>query len=104
MANKSRTIVTPECRLSFCHMTTAKEFIDKGKHTGKFSYITDLIIKPEDLDNFQMLDPTSGHVTKVNIGIALRGLALEAWGSEINPDTQKPWTVKEMFAGVASKG
>lgn len=106
-ARPSRILITPEARLSFCNVIVAKEFKDKNKGnvgTGKFSYITDLIIKPDDIKKFRMLDTTTGNVTEVDFQIALRDLALEAWGTSINPDTSKPWTVKEMFAGVAARG
>ena len=104
MPNPSRTILTPEGRLSFTYMISPKEFKEKGKGTGKFSYITDLLFKPEDMKKFKMLDPTSGDVSEIDFGVAISALAKEAWGTTINPSTSQPWTVKEMFAGVAMKG
>lgn len=105
MPNPSRTVLSPEGRLSFCHMISPKEFKEKGKGTGKFSYITDLIFKPDDLKKFRMPDPANpSNLIDVDLPVLLAGLAKEAWGAQINPETNQPWTVKEMFAGVAVKG
>lgn len=107
MANPSRTVLTPEFRLSYAHLISPKEFIEKGKPTGKFSYITDALIKLDDVKKFKIPNPdpnANGALMDVDFSLLLVELAKEAWGTEINPDTSVPYTVREMFAGVAQKG
>lgn len=100
--SKQRTVLTPECRMSFPHLLVAKEFIEKGKPSGKFSYQVELLFGEEALGKFRVLD--SGKLVETNIENLLVGLAKEAWGDETNPATGQPLTVRDMFAGVAVKG
>lgn len=103
MAN-NRVVLTPEFRMSFPNLIKAKPYVEKGKSpdTAKFSYSVEGIFPEASLVEFQVL--RDGALVKVNIQDVLVELAREKWGSAINPETQKPWTIKEMFAGVAQKG
>lgn len=102
MANKSRTVLTPEFRMSFPNLVKPKEFIDKGKPSGKFFYNTEMIFTEDALKKFRVL--RDGSLVSVDFASLLAELAKDAWGSETNPETGQPLTVKEMFAGVLAKG
>lgn len=99
---KNRVVLTPEFRMSFANLIRPKEYIEKGKPSGKFSYSVEAILTEDSLGKFKVL--RDGKLEDVEIASLLAELAKEAWGTAINPETQKPWTVKEMFSGVAQKG
>lgn len=102
MANKSRTVLSPEFRMSYPSVIVAKEFKDKGKPSGKFFYQTETILTEDSLKKFRVL--RDGVLVEVDIQQLLAELAREAWGDEKNPETGAPLTVKEMFAGPLAKG
>lgn len=102
MANKSRTVLTPEFRMSYPNFIKPKEYVEKGKPSGKFQYQGESIFTEDSLTKFRVLK--DGALVNVNISELLVELAKEAWGDEKNPETGAPVTVKEMFMGPLAKG
>jgi hypothetical protein len=99
---KNRVVLTPEFRMSFPNLIKAKEFIEKGKPSGKFSYNVEMLFPEDSLAKFKVL--RGDQLVDTNIEQLLVELAKETWGNEIDPATGQPITVKAMFAGVAAKG
>lgn len=71
-------LLTPIFRMSFPALIAAKEFIDKGRPTGKWSYQVEAIFDETDLGNFKILDD-AGTPKNVTIADELSRLAKTAW-------------------------
>lgn len=98
----NRILITPEFRMSFPNLLKPKEFMEKGKPTGKKLYSMEMLILENLLGKFLM--PKDNAFVEVDINTVLAELAKEAWGSEIDPELKRPLTVKEMFAGPLARG
>lgn len=87
-------LLTPVFRMSYPALIQAKEFKDRGKPTGKFSYNVEAIFEEADLANFKMFDET-GKLQVVALSTVLAQLTKTAW-----PDAD----VKALFTGQGGKG
>lgn len=95
MANASRVVLTPEARMSFANLLAAREYKEKGKGTGKFSYTVDLMFAEDALKKFRVLDTASGQLVERDLKELLAELAREQWpGIKLG----------EVFVGPGLKG
>lgn len=92
MAN-NRIVITPEVRMSFPHVIEAKEYMEKGKPSGKFSFSSEILIPEDSLGRFKIV--RGDQLVDVDLNSVLVELAKEKWPGII---------IKEAFAGVAQKG
>lgn len=95
MANANRVVLTPEGRMSFANLLTAREYKERGKGTGKFSYTVDLLFGAEAMAKFQTLDTATGKLAERPLGEILAELAREQWPGIV---------LKEVFVGLGMKG
>jgi len=79
--------------MSFPNLIKAKEYMEKGKPSGKFSYSVEALFPEASLVKFQVL--RDGKLVEVNIQDILVELAKEKWPGIV---------IKDAFAGVAQKG
>lgn len=71
-------LLTPVFRMSYPALIAAKEFKDRGKPTGKFSFQVEAIFEETDLPKFKMFDET-GKLQEVDLAKTLHQLTLTAW-------------------------
>lgn len=106
--NHSRSLVTPEFRMSFPSLIHAKPFMKDGKPTGKESFQVEAIFDEEVLANFQMWDEAEKKYVAVNLPQLLVQLANEAWPNMTfaagHSREGQPMTVKELFDAQNGKG
>jgi hypothetical protein len=77
--NPSRSLVTPEFRMSFAHLVTAHPYMENGKPTGKESYQVEAIFEEDALNHFRIYDEAKNAYVEVNLLTVLVQLAQEAW-------------------------
>lgn len=95
MPNASRVVLTPEGRMSFANLLSAREYKEKGKPTGKFSYTTDLLFPEDAMDKFRVLDTATGQLAERKLAEILAELAKEQWPGIV---------LKDVFVGPGMKG
>lgn len=93
--NPSRSLVTPEFRMSFPHIVTAHPYMDKGKPTGKEAYQVEALFEEAALDSFKVYDEATQKYVDVNLLKLLVSLAQEAWPGQ---------NIKEIFEKQDNKG
>lgn len=83
MSTKKPTIelITPPFRMSYPHVVTAKEFVDRGVKTGKFAFQVEAIFAEAELTRFRFLKEDNT-VELVDIRQVLAGLSQQAWPNE----------------------
>lgn len=98
------TMLTPEFRMSFPNLVTAKAFKgSNGKEKGEPSFNTEMIFDAENLDKFQKPD-ASGNLAAVDVKQEGVALARQKWG-DINMQEAfaKTWFVKDGAALIAKQ-
>lgn len=102
--NPSRSLVTPEFRMSFPHLITAHPYTENGKPTGKEAYQVEGIFEEPAMNAFKMYDEQQGKYIDVNLPQILVSLGKEAWPDLKNPMTGEPETIKQLFERQGGKG
>ncbi len=102
--NPSRSLVTPEFRMSFPHLITAHPYTENGKPTGKEAYQTEAIFAEDALAQFKAYDEAQSKYVDVNLPQLLVALAQEAWPDIKNPATGETLSVKQLFDMQMGKG
>jgi hypothetical protein len=92
--NPSRSLVTPEFRMSFPHIVVAHPYMENGKPTGKEAYQVEALFEEAALDSFKAFDEATGKYVDVNLLKLLVSLAQEAWPGQ---------NIKEIFDGQKDK-
>lgn len=77
----SRILITPTFRMSFPALVKPRAFSGDGrqKDSGEKSYSVEMILAPEDLGKFKMVDDQSGEFTDVDLKQVLAAVAKEEW-------------------------
>lgn len=108
--NPTRSLVTPEFRMSYPALITAKPFTDPntGKPTGKEAYQVEALFAPDALSKFKAYDETQSKYVDVSLPQLLAQLANEAWPNMVFPDGHpqagQPMSVKQLFEVQLNKG
>ena len=92
--NPSRSLVTPEFRMSYPALVKPKPFMENGKPSGQESYQVEAIFDEAVLTKFRTYDEATNAYVEVNISQVLFQLAQEAWPGQ---------NIKTMFESQKDK-
>lgn len=93
----SRILITPPFRLSYPNLVEPRAFQQNGKPKGDPKFSFEMLIEPDNLENFKLHDETTDTFVPVDIRKICVQVCKETWGSDFDVKTEfaDKWPVKK---------